>query len=270
MVIKSSEWVLYCTKEASRGTLKIHTIVHDILQGRRKRTSTVHIGQRDSRFKLIFPVASGKLQHYDHPDQYQQLSSCAIHLRNPEENDPDSWNLPHFSSDKYGNAGDFGEDISRRFWRVLQADRPFLFSLKTAGHFGPSRIQRDFSLPWMANPEYDHGFVYDHQGLADVLQSPFFYVDPEIDETVEEYLDRILFALTTAIEQRHLAVQWKVTQHPPTSSYSGNLLLARNLSVYYLINKKVRYAKRNTHFQMESSCTNHKGHPTKLTVLYAQ
>ncbi|KAL0913260.1 hypothetical protein M5K25_016707 [Dendrobium thyrsiflorum] len=40
----------------------------------------------------------------------------------------------------------------------------------------------------MADPEVDHGFVYDDQGLVDILQSPFFNPNPEVDNTVKNIL----------------------------------------------------------------------------------
>ncbi|KAH0448840.1 hypothetical protein IEQ34_022640 [Dendrobium chrysotoxum] len=60
----------------------------------------------------------------------------------------------------------------------------------------------------MADPNLDYGFVFDDQGLVDVLHSPFFDIDFGNDYTVEEYVDRILFSLATAIDQRRPFVQF--------------------------------------------------------------
>ncbi|KAL0908707.1 hypothetical protein M5K25_023213 [Dendrobium thyrsiflorum] len=54
----------------------------------------------------------------------------------------------------------------------------------------------------MANPDQDHGFIYDHQGRIDVLKSPVFDINLEIDHTVEDYIDRIQFSLRTAIDDQ--------------------------------------------------------------------
>ncbi|PKU78335.1 hypothetical protein MA16_Dca008960 [Dendrobium catenatum] len=53
----------------------------------------------------------------------------------------------------------------------------------------------------MADPEQDHGFVYDNEGLVDVLRSPFFVINWKIDQSVEDYVNRIFFSLTTALDE---------------------------------------------------------------------
>ncbi|KAL0906882.1 hypothetical protein M5K25_025412 [Dendrobium thyrsiflorum] len=65
-----------------------------------------------------------------------------------------------------------------------------------------------YFLHWMADPEQDHGFVYDDQGQVDILNSPFFDINPEVDPTVEEYVDRIVFTLTAAIDDQLSSVQF--------------------------------------------------------------
>ncbi|KAH0466033.1 hypothetical protein IEQ34_006136 [Dendrobium chrysotoxum] len=42
----------------------------------------------------------------------------------------------------------------------------------------------------MADPEYDNGFVYNDQGQVDILNSLFFDINPEVDQTVEEYIHK--------------------------------------------------------------------------------
>ncbi|PKU79574.1 hypothetical protein MA16_Dca000920 [Dendrobium catenatum] len=64
----------------------------------------------------------------------------------------------------------------------------------------------------MANPDLDSGFVYNEQGHVDILQS--LDVNPEIDTTAEEYLDRIIFTLSKAIEEQLANVQWQITSDP--------------------------------------------------------
>ncbi|KAL0908505.1 hypothetical protein M5K25_023001 [Dendrobium thyrsiflorum] len=70
----------------------------------------------------------------------------------------------------------------------------------------------------MADPERDHGFVFDDQGRVDVLKSPFFDINLEVDATVEDYVDRIFYCLTTAIDDYYPSIQWQVLHHPPTPS----------------------------------------------------
>ncbi|KAL0924564.1 hypothetical protein M5K25_005402 [Dendrobium thyrsiflorum] len=53
----------------------------------------------------------------------------------------------------------------------------------------------------MVDPEHDHDFVFDDQGLINIHRSPFFNIDPEVDYSVEEFVERILFSLATAIDQ---------------------------------------------------------------------
>ncbi|KAH0468462.1 hypothetical protein IEQ34_003495 [Dendrobium chrysotoxum] len=54
----------------------------------------------------------------------------------------------------------------------------------------------------MADPDLDFGIVYDEQGFIHILRSTFFDVDPEIDHTVEGYVERILDTLAEAIEEQ--------------------------------------------------------------------
>ncbi|KAL0903925.1 hypothetical protein M5K25_025988 [Dendrobium thyrsiflorum] len=54
----------------------------------------------------------------------------------------------------------------------------------------------------MGDPARDHGFLYDDQGRVDILNSPFFDVSFGNDRTADEYVDRIIYQLTLAIEDR--------------------------------------------------------------------
>ncbi|KAH0456238.1 hypothetical protein IEQ34_014145 [Dendrobium chrysotoxum] len=65
-----------------------------------------------------------------------------------------------------------------------------------------------------ADPELDSSFVYDEQGSVDILPSPFFDVNPEIDHSAKEYLERIIFTLSEAIEEQLSTIQWKITANP--------------------------------------------------------
>ncbi|KAL0908418.1 hypothetical protein M5K25_022912 [Dendrobium thyrsiflorum] len=64
-----------------------------------------------------------------------------------------------------------------------------------------------FELSFVLDPERDHGFVFDDQGFIDIHRSPFFDVDLEIDHSVEDYVERIIYSLATAIDQRQPSVQ---------------------------------------------------------------
>ncbi|KAL0916632.1 hypothetical protein M5K25_014159 [Dendrobium thyrsiflorum] len=54
----------------------------------------------------------------------------------------------------------------------------------------------------MADPELYSGFTYDEQGFLDILHSSFFDVNLAIDDTVEDYVERIIFTLSSAIEEQ--------------------------------------------------------------------
>ncbi|PKU73218.1 hypothetical protein MA16_Dca023694 [Dendrobium catenatum] len=67
----------------------------------------------------------------------------------------------------------------------------------------------------MADPEVDHGFVFNDQRRADILGSLFFDVTFGNDETVENYIDRILFQLMLSIEEHLPQGRWVIVGHPP-------------------------------------------------------
>ncbi|PKU86146.1 hypothetical protein MA16_Dca001977 [Dendrobium catenatum] len=54
----------------------------------------------------------------------------------------------------------------------------------------------------MADPYLDYGLSYDEQGFVCILDSTFFDINPRIDHTVEEYVERILDTLVKAIEEQ--------------------------------------------------------------------
>ncbi|KAL0916335.1 hypothetical protein M5K25_013838 [Dendrobium thyrsiflorum] len=89
----------------------------------------------------------------------------------------------------------------------------------------------------MTDPEFNHGFTFDDQGRTDILHSPFFDVQfIEDDVTVEEYIDRILYQLTLAIEEHIPAGHWKIMSRPtnppsPTPSTRNSALKATCLLV---------------------------------------
>ncbi|KAL0920161.1 hypothetical protein M5K25_009278 [Dendrobium thyrsiflorum] len=66
------------------------------------------------------------------------------------------------------------------------------------------------SLLQMADPEVDHGFVYNAKGQVDILKSPFFNFTPNVDHSIEEYMDRIIFQLATTIDEQISTFQWTI------------------------------------------------------------
>ncbi|KAL0912967.1 hypothetical protein M5K25_016391 [Dendrobium thyrsiflorum] len=73
------------------------------------------------------------------------------------------------------------------------------------------------AFPCMADPDVDHGFLYDEQGLVDILQSPFFDPNPEVDDTIDDYIEHIIFTLAPSIEEYLPTGSWRIIGHPSTS-----------------------------------------------------
>ncbi|KAL0905557.1 hypothetical protein M5K25_023987 [Dendrobium thyrsiflorum] len=84
--------------------------------------------------------------------------------------------------------------------------------------FKSSYLKEKFHKPvfpqWMADPKVNHGFVYNEQGSIDILRSPFFDFTPGVDDSVEEYVERIVFTLSGSIEEQICNVQWQITSKP--------------------------------------------------------
>ncbi|KAL0915876.1 hypothetical protein M5K25_013340 [Dendrobium thyrsiflorum] len=75
--------------------------------------------------------------------------------------------------------------------------------------------------PCMGDPDVDHGFVFDDQGRTDVIASPFFDVHFGNDETADDYIDRILYQLTLAIEAQIPPGRWYIIGRPSSSPNSA-------------------------------------------------
>ncbi|KAL0913915.1 hypothetical protein M5K25_017407 [Dendrobium thyrsiflorum] len=67
----------------------------------------------------------------------------------------------------------------------------------------------------MGDPYLDAGFEYDEEGRTDILNSSFFDVSFGADPTANEYLDRILYRLTLALEEHIIPGDWIILGHPP-------------------------------------------------------
>ncbi|KAL0909053.1 hypothetical protein M5K25_023575 [Dendrobium thyrsiflorum] len=152
---------------------------------------------------------------------------------------------------------------------------PSLSSIASSSHCTHT-IQRRKSpsrgpFPCMADQERDHGFMFDLHGRVDVLRSTFFDINPEIDDTIDDYVDRILFTFTSAIEEHQVSGQWRVIGHPPTSSSPATLPLGNAVSVLLLVVASLRDtalgldAPRSVRERCESpeaqhpECTNERG-----------
>ncbi|KAL0915684.1 hypothetical protein M5K25_016121 [Dendrobium thyrsiflorum] len=68
----------------------------------------------------------------------------------------------------------------------------------------------------MADPEVNHGFVYDVNGRIDVLRSPYFDPYPGGDLTVGGYLNRIRYQLAWAIEDLLPIGRWTIKGRRPS------------------------------------------------------
>ncbi|KAI0507861.1 hypothetical protein KFK09_013989 [Dendrobium nobile] len=67
----------------------------------------------------------------------------------------------------------------------------------------------------MADPELEWGVVFDAHGNLDVYRSPFFDAGFESDEdTVGDYLDRILPTLIQVIDKHYPASEWIIDSRP--------------------------------------------------------
>ncbi|KAL0908780.1 hypothetical protein M5K25_023289 [Dendrobium thyrsiflorum] len=97
----------------------------------------------------------------------------------------------------------------------------------------------------MGDPNVDHGFLFDDQERVDILGSPFFDVTFGDDSTADEYVDRIIYQLTLAIEDQIPAGRWYLVSRRPTSSDPATsqatstqgllLLLVASLVVAYIL-----------------------------------
>ncbi|KAL0915675.1 hypothetical protein M5K25_016110 [Dendrobium thyrsiflorum] len=80
----------------------------------------------------------------------------------------------------------------------------------------------------MADPERDFGIVYDDQGFIQILQSPFFDVDPEVDHTVIEYIARILDTVALAVEDQLGTVEWRLATDPKMQRSRGQFVSSKS------------------------------------------
>ncbi|KAL0903646.1 hypothetical protein M5K25_028039 [Dendrobium thyrsiflorum] len=102
-------------------------------------------------------------------------------------------------------------DIVRLLCRNFCKD--ILLSCSPEGHTLLSKSSRLLlvAVPsCMADPEHDHSYVFNDQGQVNILKSSFFNINLEINRTVEDYVDRIVFSLSAAIDEQLSPIQWKI------------------------------------------------------------
>ncbi|KAI0504705.1 hypothetical protein KFK09_015658 [Dendrobium nobile] len=86
----------------------------------------------------------------------------------------------------------------------------------------------------MADPEVDHGFIYNSQEEIDIIQSPFFNLGFGSKGTVEEYVERILFTLADVNEEQQPTGSWKIAGRPPISPTPANSSLIKTTGILCL------------------------------------
>ncbi|XP_028549561.1 NPC intracellular cholesterol transporter 1-like [Dendrobium catenatum] len=91
----------------------------------------------------------------------------------------------------------------------------------------------------MADPKRDHGFVYNHQGRVDVLISPFFDLNLEIDHIVDDYVDQILCTLETDIDEHQIPGQWRLWVGHGSKAAEEKRFFDYHLAPFYRIEQLV-------------------------------
>ncbi|PKU84521.1 hypothetical protein MA16_Dca003034 [Dendrobium catenatum] len=70
--------------------------------------------------------------------------------------------------------------------------------------------------------EVDHGFAYNALGEIDILRCPFYKPDWEYDESVEDYINRILYCLAETTDLQKPKTHWlligRSTPFPPSAT----------------------------------------------------
>ncbi|KAL0915814.1 hypothetical protein M5K25_013273 [Dendrobium thyrsiflorum] len=94
------------------------------------------------------------------------------------------------------------------------------------GPVTPYPLHSSLFPPCMADLELDQGFMFDLQGRVDVFRSPFFDINFEINHSIEDYIDRIFYPLTSAIGDHQPPVQWQIIQQPSTTTSLDNSSLS--------------------------------------------
>ncbi|KAL0904693.1 hypothetical protein M5K25_026828 [Dendrobium thyrsiflorum] len=62
---------------------------------------------------------------------------------------------------------------------------------------------------------------YENFSCTYILQSSFFDVDPEVDHTVNDYIERILETVVMAVEDQLGTVEWRLAADPKQKNEIG-------------------------------------------------
>ncbi|PKU69915.1 hypothetical protein MA16_Dca026530 [Dendrobium catenatum] len=167
---------------------------------------------------------------------------------------PSSKRLRSICKDRSRDSAGFENDASdagvsdeeeHEYWVSSPSASPYQILGIDPASCSPARLKSAFRArrentrlllppyPCMADPEQDHGFFYDNQGLVVVLRPPFFDINWEIDQSAEDYVDRIFFSLTIVLDEHWRPVQWRILHHPPISSFPINSSLSKTVKEFH-------------------------------------
>ncbi|KAL0914000.1 hypothetical protein M5K25_017496 [Dendrobium thyrsiflorum] len=123
---------------------------------------------------------------------------------------PCCWLFGVFESDHFKNMRVSDEDI--RVWKISREER--YNGVATMDR--RRRLENRDEVIEKEKKEARHSSqaIIKPAGFVDVLRSPFFDINPEVDNSVEEYVERIIFTLSNAIEKQLSTVQWQITAKP--------------------------------------------------------
>ncbi|PKU72017.1 hypothetical protein MA16_Dca007381 [Dendrobium catenatum] len=92
----------------------------------------------------------------------------------------------------------------------------------------------------MTDPEVDHGFILDAHGGIHIVRSPFFDFGFGFDDTVEDYLNRILPHLVDILDDQFLDYEWTINGHPLVSPTPASSPATSPLGITCVIVQKRR------------------------------
>ncbi|PKU81746.1 hypothetical protein MA16_Dca018688 [Dendrobium catenatum] len=76
--------------------------------------------------------------------------------------------------------------------------------------------------------------VHDDRDQVDILQSSFFDVGFDFDDTVEEYIDRIQYSFVDVIDEQRSNGRWIIIGRPPSSTTSATFPRMTILGSFFL------------------------------------
>ncbi|PKU59306.1 hypothetical protein MA16_Dca026740 [Dendrobium catenatum] len=98
----------------------------------------------------------------------------------------------------------------------------------------------------MADPEFEWGLMFNADGSLNILRSPFFDTGFDHEDTVGEYLERILPSLVRVIDRQFQDYVWTIIgRHPPplppaatspvTKSFVSFSVVALSIFVWFFL-----------------------------------